>query len=433
MTHFRHLILLVTCVGGVAAAHLRAAGGCAAGPAALAIYITCCVSGVKASVLLGKRTAVIAAIWNLPPECSFTPHKDAETAQAAQLTTMIELLTTDSSREALCKEVPDSLPAAATHVLTCARGTAALDAVWVATSIAELIGLAVGIMCQSSSPRMFKRMANLPMNVSALAASLICLACCPGVLQLAVCRPEQQLPPYASGSLIESRVRLTRHVSIACRWLQQQLPQDRLPACLRQNQAAALKCSGAASVALLAAAERWGRTNCWNEVPASHLRGGWPVLARDAAALLHTMAAQPAARQSAAMQALQDVNAAQALQQMVAWVAESPTIASTTGALAEALPALETVALADAEVSRQLAAKGGLHEWAPVADAFRRRLPRRMAARLLPMVESVASAIVERPANHHYDAAATADAAMAALLLVRAVIGSNFLSVARDN
>ena len=191
-----------------------------------------------------------------------------------------------------------------------------------------------------------------------------------------------------------------------------------------------MACSGAAAVALLAAAERWGRTGCWNEVLlASQVRGGWPALARDAAALLHTMAAQPAARQSAAMQALLDVNAASALQQMLAWVAESPTIASTTGALAEALPALEAVALADAAVSRRLAAKGGQHEWAPVAEALRRRLPRRMAARLLPMVESLASAIDEGSANHNNDAAAVADAAMAALLLVRAIICRNLLNL----
>ncbi len=130
------------------------------------------------------------------------------------------------------------------------------------------------------------------------------------------------------------------------------------------------------------------------------------------------MTAQPAVRRAAAWRKLKEVQAALELQRMLAWVAESPAIAITTGVLTEALPALAAVARADAESSQQLAIKGGLHEWAPVAEILRRRLPRRMAAHLLPMVEAVTAAVAGSPAAGKKNAMAAANAAMAALLLV---------------
>ena len=104
---------------------------------------------------------------------------------------------------------------------------------------------------------------------------------------------------------------------------------------------------------------------------------------------------------------------------MLDWVAESPAIATTTSVLTEGLQALAAIARADAESSLQLATKGGQHEWAPVAEALHRRLPRRMAARLLPMVETVTAAVAREPAAGDKNVADVADAAMAALLLVR--------------
>ncbi len=146
-------------------------------------------------------------------------------------------------------------------------------------------------------------------------------------------------------------------------------------------------------------------------------------MARTAAALLHVMTKSSAARHHTVMQALKEACAAAKLQQMLSWVAESPAIATTTAMLAEALPALAAVAQTDAEASHLQAGRGNLHEWAPVADALRRRLPRRMAARLLPLVDAVTAAVAGTPAAGQEDAAAQADAAMAALILVSADAG----------
>ncbi len=64
-------------------------------------------------------------------------------------------------------------------------------------------------------------------------------------------------------------------------------------------------------------------------------------------------------------------------------------IATASAVLAEALPALEALARTDPAARQQLVEVGGRWEWAPVAAALRRRLPRRMALRFLPEVDSV--------------------------------------------
>ncbi len=347
---------------------------------------------------------------------------EIERSLASQQMMMIKIVGEAASRAALCRETPGSLPAAATHVLTCNRGTAVLDAVSVASIIGDLIGGTVSSFCADDVPQTFEFVKNLPELVVALAASLSCLVCCPGAAGLAVCRPGQELAPYATASLVDLCVRMAAHLSAASRWLLRQL-QLSMPSGL--DWAAVLMCSSEAAVSLLAVAEKWGRTGCWDDVPAAGGLRGWPALASDAAALLHSMAKPsraPTARRSAAARALEDVSAAAKLQQMLAWVAESPTIATTTAVLTEALPALAALASANTEASQQLALKGGLQEWAPVAEALRRRLPRRMAARLLPMVDAVTAAVAGPPAADKKDAlAAAADAAMAALLLVNSI------------
>ena len=92
--------------------------------------------------------------------------------------------------------------------------------------------------------------------------------------------------------------------------------------------------------------------------------------------------------------ALASLGAAAALRQLLSWLAEPSTAVVTSSAvLAEALPALAALAECDGDSGRQLAAEGGPHEWAPVAAALRRRLPRRMAARFLPEVDRVTAII----------------------------------------
>ena len=112
--------------------------------------------------------------------------------------------------------------------------------------------------------------------------------------------------------------------------------------------------------------------------------------------------------------------------QLLLWLSEPTTaVATASGVLAEALPALRHVA-ADEDVRQVLAAVDGPHEWKPAAAALWRRLPRRMAARFLPEVDRVSAAVGR---NAHVaggtfgDAAAiaAAEAAMAELLQVRAI------------
>ena len=153
--------------------------------------------------------------------------------------------------------------------------------------------------------------------------------------------------------------------------------------------------------------------------------------AAHAAKYLHVLAQQllkPSRTNAhAARTALKTQGAAQALLQLLLWLSEPTTaVATASGVLAEALPALRLVA-ADEDMRQVLAAAGGPHEWEPAAAALRRRLPRRMAARFLPEVDRVSAAVVG--ANAHVlggtsgDAAAmaAAEAAMAELLQVRAV------------
>ncbi len=293
-----------------------------------------------------------------------------------------------------------------------------LDAVSVASAIGVLIGGAVRSACTADCPETSERIEDLPELVVALAASLSCLVCCPGVTGLAVCRPGQELAPYATVSLVGLCVRMAVDLSVAPCWLLRQL-QLSIPSGL--DRAAIMTCSSEAAVSLLAVAEQWGRTGCWDNDPAADQLMGWPALACDAAALLHSMTTLSralAGRRRAAARALEDVSAAAKLQQMLAWVAESPAIATTTAVLTEALPALAALASADTKASQQLAVKGGQQEWAPAAEALRRRLPRRMAARLLPMVDAGTAVVAGNPTADMEDAAAAADAAMAALLLV---------------
>lgn len=123
-----------------------------------------------------------------------------------------------------------------------------------------------------------------------------------------------------------------------------------------------------------------------------------------------------------ARSALNTQRAVPALIQLLHWLAKPTTpIATASGVLKEALPAVRLMAVNDEDLRHLLAAPEGPREWAPVAKALRQRLPRRMAARFLPEVDRVSAAVAGRGACATKDdpAVVAAEAAMAALLQAR--------------
>ncbi len=112
------------------------------------------------------------------------------------------------------------------------------------------------------------------------------------------------------------------------------------------------------------------------------------------------------------------------------WLAEPTTpVATASAMLVEALAGLEALLTACPRTRQALAEVGGSFEWAPVARALHRRLPRRMAARFLPDVDYLSAAVngnSDADANECRDAVAVgeAEAAMAALMKVRITLSS---------
>ena len=107
------------------------------------------------------------------------------------------------------------------------------------------------------------------------------------------------------------------------------------------------------------------------------------------------------------------------LRHVLIWLAQPTTpVATASAVLVEALAGLEALVAACPATQLALAEGGGEFEWAPVAAALRRRLPRRMAARFLPEVDRVSTAVAASTGSHAADVA-DAEGAMAALLQVR--------------
>ncbi len=345
-------------MGAAAVVHLRAAGGCLASADALTTFVKCCASLFKILAfgqLHRQHTARTAHTVCKQLEKKLS---DADRALLRLQTMLLDLLREDTSRSVLRRKAPVSLLDVSNDVLTCDCGTAAWDAVVVAAASGEMIGTSVSNSCTAETLQQSSRMAHLSECVLAFAASLASLVHSPPAAEMVTCCPAQLLERFGSITriLIKRCVRMAVHLSAACCWMRQRLA---LSVSSDQDWADFLTCSSAAAASLLVAAERWGRTGCWDAIPDADVLRGWPSLARDAAALLHTIIAQPDVRLSAAAQALQDVGAAAKLQQMLAWVAECPLIATTTAALLEALPALAAIAQADTVTSQQLAVKGG--------------------------------------------------------------------------
>ncbi len=126
---------------------------------------------------------------------------------------------------------------------------------------------------------------------------------------------------------------------------------------------------------------------------------GGMQIAAVAASFLHSLARQLQGNKGTAAptrSALASAHAVVILRQLLSWFAKpAGAVAMSSAVLTEALPALAAMAEGDEEICRQLAAEGGPHEWAPVEAALRRRLPRRMAARFLPQVDCVTTAIAK--------------------------------------
>ena len=84
------------------------------------------------------------------------------------------------------------------------------------------------------------------------------------------------------------------------------------------------------------------------------------------------------------------------LRHVLEWLAEPTTpVATASAVLVEALAGLEALVAACPRTRRALAEAGGSFEWAPVAGALHWRLPRRMAARFLPVVDHLSAAVNE--------------------------------------
>ncbi len=82
------------------------------------------------------------------------------------------------------------------------------------------------------------------------------------------------------------------------------------------------------------------------------------------------------------------------LQHLLKWLADPITpVATASAVLQGALTSLERLAASCSTTRQILAAVGGPGEWAPVAAALHRRLPRRMKARYLPDIDRVSAVV----------------------------------------
>ena len=114
-----------------------------------------------------------------------------------------------------------------------------------------------------------------------------------------------------------------------------------------------------------------------------------------------------------------DASLAAQLRDVIAWLAQPTTpVATASAVLVEALVGLQALVAACSVTKLALAEGDGEFEWAPVAAALRRRLPRRMAARFLPEVDRVSTAVAASTGSNAADAV-DVEGAMAALLQVR--------------
>ncbi len=122
------------------------------------------------------------------------------------------------------------------------------------------------------------------------------------------------------------------------------------------------------------------------------------------------------------------------LRHVLAWLSQpNQPVATASSVLVEALAGLEALVAVCPATQLALAESEGEFEWAPVAAALRRRLPRRMAARFLPEVDRVSTAVTASTGSHAADVAHS-EGAMASLLQVCLALPvcSNLISAISD-
>ncbi len=316
LQHCRDLHFAAARMGSAAAATLEAAGGVLAGADVLASFVTCCAVGSNLMDISLKNVTALYHIAAPGVPDSVMRDKAAQAALAleGQQMILLRLQHEDASRDALCQEVPGSLPAAANGVLTCDRGAAAVDAMMVAAKVGLMICSTLYEACHTDRPLPPDLRRTVPRLVAGLAALLAALIYSRKTTDLAAACPGQHPARKIAAALMGYCGRMAAQLSAACCRLRQQL---QLSVLSHLDRAAILTCSSRAGASLLKAAEKWGRTGCWDDDSyTKELRGGWPSMAYEAAALLHTMTAQPPAKQSAATRALQEADVTAVLQQM---------------------------------------------------------------------------------------------------------------------
>ena len=312
-------------MGEEALDRLIAAGGEAAGAGALAAFVTSCtVLGMLAAMLSDhaaeQRHRVQPAVWDRFKEKASACVTYFQQARLAQLHQLVELLVEDDIQIPLLQGCPAGLLGASTDILLCKRGSAAADAVWCVSSAADRLGSDITTLWEFNGSGYAGRSRQISGGlVSMVAESLLCLTCCGGAAILANSSLGVKSLHANHITCVTARIGCAlEHLVGICSLLRRQLmlkqssaPQSPQPV----DWAIVLSCSGDVTSAMLWIAQRWGCTGCWDGVPcAGKLRGGWLALAHNAAALLHTMTAQPADRQMAAWRKLKKNQAALTLQ-----------------------------------------------------------------------------------------------------------------------
>ncbi len=194
-----------------------------------------------------------------------------------------------------------------------------------------------------------------------------------------------QLPDISHGNCVPS-------IAEALHFVVQQASKVPAVTLYTAEDATAARALAASAVALLSFAESDCRGDGRAAASSALLPGGMQTAATAAGFLRRLAQLLQAGGDTAACSrsVLASQGVAAALRRLLSWLAEPTTaVAMSSAVLAEALPALAALADGCEEARQQLGARGGLHEWAPVAAALRRRLPRRMAVCFLPEVDRV--------------------------------------------
>ena len=358
--------------------------------------------------------AIKIAVWC---GCSFTSVVDVS-RPAALLLQQCQALLTDSTTVVQLR-VPQRYPSCAQTL--CSSLTVVQNVVLAAKDASEFVRDFLGCIIDGNSDRntRISYIAARQQQLQALSAAVACPTFMYGLeVNFALFADLAQATMHSCAALLAD-VAIKSAEAMHC---------DPALICQPAGLAATVAVGAASALAFAALDSSGGRPvpGVARDIP------GTMQYASKAAHYMHALAQhliEPAcAHAETARQGLATSGAAQSLVRLLSWLSEPTTaVAMASGVLKEALPALRLMAT-DEEMRQVLAAAGGPYEWKPVAAALRRRLPRRMAARFLPEVDSVSATVAQRAGNlvDSVDgdavAFAAADAAMAELLLVRVML-----------